>query len=201
MGSQERNDAEMRRAVNAQVVEPKVPLATRRGRPIASAVFCRTVLPHQLSVKPPLGYWGMKNHAERDADAETRGEDVVEPEPPAEVVAADEPLEEASDHRPGRVVDAGRGWELREAGEAHGDVNVAVEPRRVPAGEDVERNRKDRVDEEDVEYPVVHSERDEAPPTPPQMMAAVAKVEMSLQTKPSFWVGTQKSSMLANCHS
>lgn len=33
---------------------------TYSGVPSASAVFCQTVFPHQLSVKPPLGNWTQK---------------------------------------------------------------------------------------------------------------------------------------------
>ena len=100
-----------------------------------------------------------EDRAEGDADVEAGGEDVVEAEPPAEVVAADEPLEEGADHRPGGVVDARRGRELREPCEADGDVDVPPEGGRVAAREEVEGDGEERADEEEVEDPVVPVKR------------------------------------------
>ena len=97
--------------------------------------------------------------ADGDADVETGGEDVVEAEPPPEVEAAHEPLEERADHRPRRVVDAGRGRELREPRKADWDVDVAPERGRVPPRKDVEGDGQERADEEEVEDPVVPVER------------------------------------------
>ena len=100
-----------------------------------------------------------KHHAHRDADVEAGGEDVVEAEPPAEVVPTHEPLEERADHRERGVADARRGRELREPGEADGDVDVAPDGHRVAAGEQVEGDGEERADEEEVEKGVVHRSR------------------------------------------
>lgn len=47
-------------------VGPNVPVSEmRRGTPIASSVFCQTVLPHHVTETPPFGYWTAKNMTTR----------------------------------------------------------------------------------------------------------------------------------------
>lgn len=99
----------------------------------------KTVLPHQLTEKPPLGSWSVKKivsiasivpihipDISQDTDVFTIGSsirkrttvqrgtrNVVVLAPPCEVALANDELEHEPDGEPGRVIDARCGWDKR----------------------------------------------------------------------------------------
>jgi hypothetical protein len=93
--------------------------------------------------------------AERDASVEGSGEDVVVAHPPAEVEATHKPLEDERDGEPGREVDPGRGRHRARAVEEHGHVHVTPDGVRVAACEEVEGDRADGAEQEEVYERVV----------------------------------------------
>src|SRR5262249_49327214 len=110
------------------------------------------IIPPPLQHNPALRILQPKenhNHTNRHARIQRSRQNVIIPHPPPEMVPPHNIVEDEPRYGPRGVVEPCRGRDRTDAGEEDGDVDVAEEGKRIPTGEEEERDRSESSNQEE----------------------------------------------------